>query len=77
MDHCALIRIVIRSHASSTCKNCIQSGHNSDLVYDIRNCRWQTVWLCENEEQAITQERKLFSDICQLKTFGVQQRPRW
>ena len=27
-----------------------------------------------NEKQAITPERKLFGIICQLKTFGVQQR---
>ena len=39
-----------------------------------KNFKWPT-WLCENEKQAITRERKLFSEIRQLKTFGVQQRP--
>ena len=28
-------------------------------------------------KQAIARERKLFSEIRQLKTFGVQQRPGW
>ena len=27
--------------------------------------------LCEIEKQAITRERKHFSEICKLKTFGV------
>ena len=30
-----------------------------------------------NKKQAITQERKLFSEIRQLKTFVVQRRPGW
>ena len=30
-----------------------------------------------NQERAITRERKRFSEIRQLKTFGVQQRPGW
>ena len=30
-----------------------------------------------SEEQAITRERKRFSEICKLKTFRVQQRPVW
>ena len=28
-------------------------------------------------KQAITRERKLFSEICQLKTFVAQQKPGW
>ena len=30
-----------------------------------------------NKKQAITWERKLFSEIRQLKTFVVQRRPGW
>ena len=33
--------------------------------------------LCESKKQDITRERKLFSEIYKLKTFGVEQRPRW
>ena len=34
-------------------------------------------WLCKSEKRAITRERKLLSEIRQLKTFGVQRRFRW
>ena len=27
------------------------------------------------QQRALTRERKRFSEICKLKTFGVQQRP--
>ena len=34
-------------------------------------------WPCESEKETITRERKIFSEICVLKTFGVQRRLRW
>ena len=40
------------------------------------NCKWPT-WPCESEKLARTRERKLFSEIGQLKTFVVQRRLGW
>ena len=34
-------------------------------------------WPCESEKEARTQERKCFSEICQLENSAAQQRPGW
>ena len=37
--------------------------------------KWPPIWA--SEKQVITQESKLFSEICKLWTFGVQWRLHW
>ena len=34
-------------------------------------------WPCKSEKEAITREKKTFSEICQLETLGVRRRLRW
>ena len=56
-----------------TYKRSIQSGYNSGLQY--RELQLANCLAMPTEKHAITRERKLFSEIRQLKTFGVHQRP--
>ena len=56
----------------------IGKNRQTNLPHGNFNCKCLT-WPCENEKQAIhvTRVRKLFSEFCKLKTFGVQRRPGW
>ena len=54
----------------------LRRGRQTNLLHgNFNELQMAVLAVQKGKKQAITRERKLFSEIHQLKTFGVQQRP--